>query len=251
MSTSSAQTMSGSKPAGLALMAGVVLLFISSLLHPGGAFIDPVDQTDLPRAIIVMADYASLTHVLTMLIIFGMLLYCYSFLALFRVSRQEGLADSALRFGIITSMFGWGIFILAMGMRHFTIHLMQRSMDSAMAPEMQAEFEILALNVYTGMAGVVLALVAIYPISSILVGLGLASRFRGMNIFKLASYGLVAIGAASLVNFLIVQHIPDAGPATLLLINNLLLFVGSFCLFAIGLGMYQGRSELAPAGSSE
>ena len=37
-------------------MAGVVLLRITALLHPGGAFIDPVDQTDLPSAIIVMAD---------------------------------------------------------------------------------------------------------------------------------------------------------------------------------------------------
>ncbi len=27
--------------------------------------------------------------------------------------------------------------------------------------------------------------------------------------------------------------------------------VGSFCLFAIGVGMYQGRSELVPDGSSE
>ena len=152
-------------------MTGVILLLITSLLHPGGALIDPVDQTDFPSAITVMADYASLAHVLSMLGIIGMLLYGYSFLALFRVPRQAGLADSALRFGIVTSLFGWGIFILAMGMRHFTIHLMQRSMDAAAAPETQAAFQVLALNVYTAMAGLILALVAIYPFSS-----GLASH---------------------------------------------------------------------------
>ena len=70
-----------------------------------------------------------------MLAIFGMLPYCYSFLSLLRLARQQGFADSALRFGIITSMFGWGTFILAMGMRHFTVHLMQRSMDPAIAPK--------------------------------------------------------------------------------------------------------------------
>ena len=56
MSISSALALSPLKIAGLALMAGVVLLRITALLHPGGAFIDPVDQTDLPSAIIVMAD---------------------------------------------------------------------------------------------------------------------------------------------------------------------------------------------------
>ena len=186
-----------------------------------------------------------------MLAIFGMLLYCYSFLSLLRVARQQGFADSALRFGIITSMFGWGTFILAMGMRHFTVHLMQRSMDPAIAPEMQTQFRILALNVYTSMAGLILALVAIYPIASILVGLGLASRFRGIIIYRLAAYGLVAIGAANLVNFLIIQHFPYAGYETLLLINTLLLFGGSFCLFTIGVGMFQGRSEFIPESSSE
>ena len=240
----------GTRAGGLALMTGVILLLITSLLHPGGALIDPVDQTDFLSAITVMADYASLAHVLSMLGIIGMLLYGYSFLALFRVPRQTGLADSALRFGIITSLFGWGIFILAMGMRHFTIHLMQRSMDAAASPETQAAFQVLALNVYTAMAGLILALVAIYPFSSILVGLGLASRFRAMNVFKLASYGLVAIGALALVVFIVLQHSPGADVEMLLMMNNILLFIGSFCLFAIGLGMYRGRSELVPEDSS-
>ena len=100
------------------------------------------------------------------------------------------------------------------------------------------------------MAGLILALVAIYPFSSILVGLGLASRFRAMNVFKLASYGLVVIGVLALVIFIIVQHSPGTDVETLPIINNILLSIGSFCLFAIGLGMYQDRSELVPEDSS-
>ena len=38
----------GTRAGGLALMTGVILLLITSLLHPGGALIDPVDQTDSP-----------------------------------------------------------------------------------------------------------------------------------------------------------------------------------------------------------
>ena len=70
-----------------------------------------------------------------------------------------------------------------------------------------------------------------------------------MNVFKLASYGLVVIGALALVVFIIVQHSPGTDVETLLIINNILLLIGSFCLFAIGLGMYQGRSELVPEDS--
>ena len=69
-----------------------------------------------------------------------------------------------------------------------------------------------------------------------------------MNVFKLASYGLVVIGALALVVFIIVQHSPGTDVETLL--NNILLLIGSFCLFAIGLGMYQRRSELVPQDSS-
>ena len=111
-------------------MVGIVLMLVASILHPGGLLIEPVDQTDIPAAIRVMADYASLAHLMTMLAIIGMLLYAYRFITLPRVPRQPGLADSALRFGIVTSIFGWSIFIIAMGMRHFTIHLMQRSVDA-------------------------------------------------------------------------------------------------------------------------
>ena len=95
------------------------------------------------------------------------------------------------------------------------------------------------------MAGLVLALVAIYPIASFLTGIGIASRFGAMNIFKLAFYVLVAIGVLAWVNFLVVQHATGYDVESMLIINNILLWTGSFALLAIGVGMYQGRSELS------
>ena len=35
-----------------------------------------------------------------------------------------------------------------------------------------------------------------------------------------------------------------------LMINNIFLFLGGFCLLALGIGMYQGRSGLAEEGAS-
>ena len=223
-------------------MAAVILMLISTVLHPGGWLVgEPVDQTDFPEVLRVMADYASLAHLVTMLGIIGMLLYSYSFFTLWRVPQQSGLLGSSLRLGILLSLFGWGLFIIAMGMRHMTIHIMQRSTEVGAD---QVLFETLALNIYAGMAAIVLALVAVYPISSILIGIGVASRLGSMDITKLASYGLILMGVGSGVNFLLLQHAPDIGPETLLLNNNYLLLFGSLCLFVIGLGMYRGKSEL-------
>ena len=95
------------------------------------------------------------------------------------------------------------------------------------------------------MAGLILALVALYPLASILTVIGLASRFGSLNIFKLASYGLVIMGVLAGINFLVVQHATGYDVESMLIINNILLWIGSFALLAIRVGMYQGRSELS------
>ena len=226
---------------GLALIVGVLLLFMASLVFPGGVLLDPVDQTDFPVALEAMADNASLAHLASMLSIIGMFLYAYCALTWLRLPRQTGLGGSLLRLGVFASLFGWALYAIAMGMRHFSIHLMQRGMQSGAD---QAYFADLALSVYAPMAGIVIALVTVYPVASMLVGLGLASRFGSMSIFKLASYGLVLMGVLAGINFLVLQHVPDIDPAVLLRNDNGMLAFGSLCFIIIGLGMYRGHSDL-------
>ena len=229
-------TSPATKRGGLALIVGTILVIIASFLQPG-LLIDPVDQVDFPEAIRAMADAASLAHFVTMLTIIGMLLYIYAALTLLRLPQQHG----ALRLGIFLSMFGWSLAIVGMGMRHLTVHLMQRGMGAGAE---QAAFESLALNVYVAMGGVLLTVIAIYPIASFFTGLGLASRFGSMNIFKLASYALVAVGVLASINFLVFQHASDVDPIQLLMVNVALQWVGSLGLFIIAVGMYRGQSEL-------
>lgn len=243
--------LSGTKGAGLSLMTGWALALVASLFFPGGILIVPVDGTDFAEAINVMADYASLAHVTTFLVIVAMLLHGYGVLGLYRLSyRQGSLGSPVLRFGILSSLFGWAIFIVGMGKRHMIVHLMQRAMDAGTTPEMRADFEILAVATYADMAGIMLAFLTIFPFGSSLMGLALAPRFSGMNVYKLASYGLVVIGVGGLVNFLVVQHAPGVGIGLLLQINNTLLLIGGVCLLLIGLGMYRERSEFMPEPSS-
>ena len=229
------------KNGGLALIVGVVLLILASLFFPGGAVLDRVDQTDFPAALDAMAGNPSLAHLASMLSIVGMFLYAYTALTWLRLPQRTGLGGSALRLGVFLSLFGWALYVIAMGMRHFSIHLMQRSMQSGAD---QAMFEGLALSVYAPMGGIVIALVTVYPVASMLVGFGLASRFGSMNIYRLASYGLVVMGVLAGINFLVLQHVPAIDPLVLLTIDNGLLSFGSLCFIFIGLGMYRGQSEL-------
>ena len=226
---------------GLALIVGVVLLVLASLIFPGGVLLDPVDQTDFPAALDSMADNASLAHLASMLSIIGMFLYAYCALTWLRLPQQTGLGGSLLRLGVFASLFGWALYAIAMGMRHFTVHLLQRGMQSGAD---QAYFDGLALSVYAPMAGIIIALVTVYPVASMLVGIGLASRFGSMSIFKLASYGLVLMGALAVINFLVLQHAPGIDPEVLLRNDNGMLAFGSLCFIIIGYGMYKGRAEL-------
>lgn len=225
---------------GLALIVGVVLLVLASLIYPGGAVMNPVDQTDFPAALEAAAANASLAHLASMMSIVGMFLYGYAAFAWLHLARQ-GPGGMCLRLGAYVSVFGWSLYVVAMGMRQFSVHLMQRGMQPGAD---RAMFEALATNTYVAMAGIVIALVSVYPIGSALVGFGLAARFDSMSIFKLASYGFVLVGVGGAVNFLVLQHASGIEPAVLLLNDNGMQALGSLLFVIVGVGMYRGRSEL-------
>ena len=232
--------------AGLALIAGVVLAFVAPIFMPGYALIGPVDQTDFTAARDALGDSPVLAHWVTFISLISLLLMIFGFLALYPLaSRQGGLGGKILQFGIIASIIEWSILIIAAGMRHFEIHLMQRSAMGEEGPPTPAEFEAAALGVHTDMIAITLAFVALYPLASITVGLGLAKRFGSVDVYKGAAYVMAVAGLVGLVNFLFAMSAPDLGVQALLLINNLALYVGGITFIVIGYGMYKGRSELA------
>lgn len=236
----SSTTTSATRQGGLALIVGVLLLVLASLLLPGGVLLDPVDQTDFPAALEAAAANASLAHLASMLSIVGMFLYGYAAFTWLRLAEQ-GPGGMCLRLGAYVSLFGWSLYLVAMGMRQFSVHLMQRGMQPGAD---QAMFESLAISTYVAMAGIVIALVSVYPVGSVLVGLGLAARFDSMSIFKLASWGFVVVGVVGAINHLVLQHVPEIDPLVLLTNDNGMQALGSLCFVVIGVGMYRGRSEL-------
>ena len=242
MASSDSGIFPSTRSAGIALIAGLLLGFLSSAFYPGGAIIDPVEQSDFFAVITVWTDNSNLTHTLTLTFIVAMLLEAYGLLGLFRLlGRQSGFANGALLFGLTASLFTWGVFIVGMGMRHIVVHIMHHELGAG--PETQADLEILAATVYTAMAGVHFAFLAVSPIATLFTGIGLASRFEDMNIYRLAIYGLILSGLVGIIHFAVVQQLPNADLTQFAWTSALFLLFSSVCLLLVGVGMVQERYE--------
>lgn len=239
------------KYAGIAMMLGILLSVVSALLYPGNTFVNGVDQTDFPAALEVVADAPTLAHLTIFFGIAAMLLISFGAFGLYPLgSRLGGLIGTLFKFGIIISIIEWSIVIIGLGMRHFVTHLMQRSNNAVAGSDDQMLLEETALVIHTTLTAVFLAFITIYPFATMLVGLGVTKLIRTMNAYKVAAYVLLVSGVAGLLTYLTAMFVPGDEPVVYLLIFNILLFIGSICLFAIGLGMYQGTEGLTEEGAS-
>ena len=113
-------------------------------------------------------------------------------------------------------------------------------------PGQQAQLQDLAIAIY-GVGGALhIGFLSVSSVASILLVLGIASRFSEMNVFKAAADGLVLVGVFLLLNLTIVQHLHNLDLSVMLLIASSSLFLGLACYFVIGIGIFQGRKEFLP-----
>ena len=232
--------------AGLALMVGVFLAFVAPLFMPGYAFIDSVDQTDFPLAVEALAGAPVLAQWMTFLTLVAMLIMSFGLLGLYPLaSRQPGVWGRILQFGIIFTIIEWSIVVIVSGMRHFEIHLLQLTKPGSDSSMSAADLEAAALAAHFEIAAVTMAFVALAPIASSLVGLGLSKRFNEMNFSKFGCYMLTLGGIVGLGNFLFALNSPDLGIQSLLFVNTIILYIQGISLIIIGYGMYSGRKELS------
>ena len=222
-------------------MLGVALAFVGSLFMPGNFLIDTADPIDYASTVDAWANNTVLAQWMTFLILISMMLMVFGALGLYPLaSSQGGLAGRLLQFGIVASIIEWSILVIAQGMRHFSIHLLQRDELGHSG----LDFATGALEVHVVTIAITMAFLALFPIATFLTGYGLAARFSSMDVYKIASYTLVIGGAVGFVNFIFALNSPDLGLDLLLYVNSAILWIGGICLFIIGLGMYKGRSEL-------
>ena len=128
---------------------------------------------------------------------------------------------------------------------------MEQGLRAGEGTAQQVEFADLAVSSHITMMGLLLAFMVVNPIASILVGLGLTTRFSNLNIYMLAAYGLIVIGLGGFVNMVLALLLDNPDVVLHLAISQLFLLVGSLCLFAVGAGMCLGRSELVAEDAAE
>ncbi len=241
-------SISANKSAGMALIAGVILSAFSFALYPGGFFIAPVDHNNFPEAIGVLADYASLTHIITLVMMLSLLLEGYGLFALTRNrSRPGSLSGFALRFGVIGMLFAYGALVLQLGTRHMVVHVVVHGVTGGPVAAATMGSPDIALTIYSVGAGLYIAFLGVSSIAGLLIGFGLAAHFERLNIYRLAAYGSALVGIGGLINLLVTQHFHEAGLAFMAVVSSIVLMVGALWLIILGVGFIKGVSELEPA----
>ena len=242
----------GNKSAGLALITGVILSAVAFVLYPGGLFISPADHNNFPEAIGILADYTTLTHVVTMVMMLSLFLEGYGLFALTRIrSRPGSLAGYALRFGVIGVLFSYGALVLQLGSRHMVVHIVTHGVTGDTAAAASMSTPDIALMVYSAGVGAYIAFLGISSIAALLLGFGLAAHFATLNIYKLAAYGAALVGIGGLLNLVVTQHFHNADFGVMALVSSIVLMVGALWLVIIGVGLYKGIGELEPAAPAE
>ena len=243
MNDSTGSLLMTNKLAGKALILGVILLLVGILFTPGGAIIGTVDQTDFTKAVNALVEYSALSHTMSLLMIFGVLLFIFGVMPFFRLTGgQRTLAGMALWTGLIGMILAWTVFIMQTATNHMVVHVMEKGIGAGQ----DAMVQDIALTVFSVGGALHIAFLSISCLASILLGLGLASRFAETNLFKLAAYGLVLVGVLLLLNLAVVQHFDNLDFSVLILISSGSLFLGLVCYFILGIALFQGREELLP-----
>ena len=246
MSTKTGNLLMTNKLAGKALILGVILLLAGILFMPGGPILDSVDQTDFVAAVNALADNSPLSHTMTLLMIFGVLLMAFGVMPLFRLTGgQRKLSGLALWTGLIGMIIAWGVFIMQAATNHMVVHILDNGIGAGTGAAQQAMLQDVAVSVFSMGGTLHIAFLSISCLASIALGLGIVSRFAEMNLFKAAAYGLMLVGILLLANLLVVQHF-DIALGVLVLISSSSLFLGLVCYFVLGIALYQGRQELLP-----
>ncbi len=232
------------KHKGLALMSGVVLATVANLLLPGGPLVSPVDPTDFLAQVTAFGDNAILGHWANFVISAGLLLMAFGILGLYpSASRQEGWAGRLLQFGIVISVIEWTVVFVFGGTRHLVIYLMQMAKET---PGVGAvPLQAAALDVHINAIALAVSFIFLAAVASTLVGVGVVARFRSTNIYRLSGYGLILVGVAVTIIFLVAMMSPGADLDPLFYVINSFLMLGNVCLFIVGRGMYKGVREMA------
>ena len=101
-----------------ALMVGPILALSFFLLEPGGVLIDTKESTDQMGKVTAYVENSLLTHIVALVVPFGLVLTLYGFAGLYRVIDKNDLFDGTARLGIASLIIGAIGWIMVQGLAH-------------------------------------------------------------------------------------------------------------------------------------
>ena len=224
--------------AGWSLILAVVIGLVGSLLTPGGLLIDPVDSATFGEAAGVLGDNGQLAQFVTSLFVVSVVFYWFGLHSLNRAFSGGSVLDYVSRFALNMFLVGYAFLVVELSVRHILTHVLEHGVGGTAAEE-----KAMATTLFAAASGIHVAFLYVTSIGSTVFGYGLARRCQDMSIFKLASLGLALTGVLSFVVLMIAEHVPEIDLHGVAVVSNIVLFFGSFCILAIGVGIMQGRRE--------
>ena len=227
--------MAGYKLSGLILAVGAALAVVSSALRPGVLLIEPQVGATLREQVRVLADYATLTHVTSLLGALGLLMAFSGFFTIRYALGTRSGPDTVARFGIILLMFSVFASVAALGLNHMIAHVLTHSSGG------QVVLVTLAVTIQAVKIGI--AIIAGYPLmlGFACLAFGLLPRFAGVH--RSLALVVIAIAVVGAVLLLIGNHFHDL-PAGFYRVAQWTSYPMYLWAAILGVALYQGHSAL-------
>ena len=239
----SLKSLNGTQMAGLMLLVGIVVIFLSGIFSPGALIIDPAmgtDPADVEDAIRAKADNPHATSLTATFYLLGHIVLLGGIFALWPRERGGSGGDTVTRAGILAIIISWICGIASAVLDHAMVLGDRYGQSSGVAFE---EYWPSVQNFHYFDAGVQGMLLLTLFAGHTLLGCGLAQRLAGRR--RMAAKGISLISFAALALMLIGIH--TDGAEVLAAISGIAIFPITAWVIALGLWVYKEDSELLGA----
>ena len=194
-----------------------------------------------------MADYANLTHAMSLLFAVAMLLFLYGLMVIWKAVPADGGMDSVARIGLLMLVFAISCLIITSGLNHAIVHVTQHGIGSE---QPEGRLQDLALTLQTTKFGLRYIAGTVGILGFALLSLGLSTRLpAGFN--EIAARVTAVCSALGLILVLVTEHYHDVDIGQIAQASLLLVVVTIVWVIILGVGLYKRVTDFSPANSGE
>ncbi len=229
--------LSASKLAGMLLIAGPILMLSAIVLTPGGIFVASARAGQVIAIIRAMGEYPTLGHLSANLGMIGAVLAIWGFWHLMRAQNNRTVTGILVQPGVLTLVLALAGLAIGRGMTNLVVHILTAPAVTEI-PQQQLYASVGTIEAVRGGFRVTAALILF--IGSLALGVGLASRFAGIQ--KVLSIAAVVLSVAAILSFFLAQY--GDNPALFYRLVGIAGIVIMLWYLVLGIALYRGSPAL-------